>query len=350
MPRNSKLSSSKNLRKRRRTIKRFTVIGLSLVVLALVFTLGSYVVKQIVNAMATDDPPVSDTTQSTTTTLPPTTTTTHPVLTVNAPLATPRLTLYDITHDTMLYGQDADVPCAPASLTKILTSIVGIENTVEDEPITVGNEIKLIDPQSSRANLEVGQKLTREMLIDAMMLPSGNDAAYTMAAHVGRKVLGKENATDIEAVLAFTELMNAKARELGAVNSHFVNPDGIHHASHYTTAADMAQIAKYAMTIPELCASMSKSKVSVTLLSGQTKTWSNSNPMINPSSPYYYQGAKGMKTGYTNEAGRCVIVVAERNGVELVAVVMGSTTNNGRWVDAASLLDQGFALEASIHK
>lgn len=325
----------------KRTMRRIGVVSLFLVVIGLSVLLGWQVVRGI-KAITTGEQPISappHTSQTTSIT----TTTTHPTIAVNATLSSPRVVVYDVTHSALMYSQNADMKCYPASLTKLLTAIIATEECTSDEEFVVGSEISLVQKGSSLAYLEPGFRMTRDMIIDAMLLPSGNDAAYSIAAHIGRKLSGNPEISDLEALFAFTDKMNQKAHQLGAVNSHFTNPDGFFSPDHYTTAADMLEIAKAAIKYDNLKQTMAKTSARHTLLSGQDMVFKNSNAILNPSSPFYFEGATGMKTGWTNEAGHCVIVSAKKNGVEVIAVVMGGSSSNGRWQDAVNLLSEAFA-------
>ena len=162
------------------------------------------------------------------------------------------ITVYDVTSDKVLYEKNADTRCYPASTTKILTCLVTLKYAQSSTVFTVGNEIRLIDPQSSRAYLQIGQRLDLQTMLEAIMLPSGNDAAYTAAANIGRIIAGDQNLDASAAIKRFCSEMNKMAAELGAKDSHFENPDGIHQANHYTTAHDLALIAKAALAQPTL--------------------------------------------------------------------------------------------------
>lgn len=340
MKANNRKKQNLNARKRR-TYRRITVFFLFLAATCLLALLCWQIARGI-SAITTGDQPVSDLPDNNETTVV-TTTTTHPTITVNAQLSAPRVMVYDMTHNALLYSQNADMQCYPASLTKLLTAIIATEECTPEEEFKIGGELSLVQPGSSVAGLKKGYRLTRDMIIDAMLLPSGNDAAYSIGAHIGRKLSGDPGISDLEALFAFTDKMNQRALELGAVNSHFSNPDGYFSNDHYTTASDMLQIAKAAMSYENLRRTMAKTSARHVLLSGQDITFKNSNSIINPGSRHFFEGATGMKTGYTAESGYCVIASAKRNGVEMIAVVMGSASNDGRWSDAAALLNEAFA-------
>lgn len=254
----------------------------------------------------------------------------------------PYVALYDVDNDKILYSKNADERCYPASLTKLMTSIIALEYADADTVINVGNEVNMIAAGSSRAYLTAGSKMNLIQLLQAMLLPSGNDAAYVTAVQIGRIIAGDPEMDRYAAVSKFCEAMNQKAKALGCTNTHFVNPDGWHEADHYTTAADMVKIAKEAISHSEIVNVVSQSSVKTTLISGQTATWYNSNRLVNPTSASFYEGAFGLKTGTTDEAGRCLAACATRNGRTSIAIVMGAADETGRWEDARGLLDISF--------
>ncbi len=248
------------------------------------------------------------------------------------------IVLYDATNNKTLYSKNAEEQCYPASTTKLITALVTLQYANDSTVFTVGDEIRLIDPESSRAFLRIGNRLNLQMLLEALMLPSGNDAAYVAATHVGRMIAGNEGLSAQAAIAKFCEKMNEVAKSIGAKNTHFVNPDGMHNANHYTTAADMLLICKAAMENPTLAAVMSEEKVTRTFLSGETgATWYNTNYLLRTDTRYLYEGAIGLKTGHTDEAGYCLTAAAERDGVKLIAVLMNADNTSGRFEDATGL-------------
>ncbi len=201
----------------------------------------------------------------------------------------------------------------------------------------------MIDPQSSIAHLGRGNKLDLQTMLEAIILPSGNDAAYTAAANVGRIIKGDENISTKDAIKAFCDEMNVLAKELGAKNSHFANPDGIHDDNHYTTAADMALISKAALEQPLLAQVVGEEKAVRSLLSGEAGiTWHNTNYLLRTDNRFYLEGATGLKTGYTSEAGYCLAASAEKNNVKLIAIMMNSPNGDGRFDDAVGLFNVCF--------
>ena len=248
------------------------------------------------------------------------------------------IVLYDVTSDKIVYSKNADARCYPASTTKILTALVTIKHANADTVFTVGEEITLIDPQSSVAYLRQGHRLDLQTMLEAIMLPSGNDAAYTAAANVGRIIANDQSLDTRTAISRFCEEMNAVAKSLGTKNSHFANPDGIHDDNHYTTAADLALIAKAALNEPLLAKVVGEAKVVRSFLSGESGvTWFNTNELLSTESRFLFEDATGMKTGHTDQAGYCLAASAERDGVKLIAILMNASSKDGRFEDAKGL-------------
>ncbi len=251
--------------------------------------------------------------------------------------------LYDAEKDEILYSKDGEKKIYPASTTKMLTAITAWKVIHDkDYVITVGDEIHLIDPYSSVAGLEEGMQLTLEMMMDAMLMPSGNDAAYVLAVNCGRIYRRDPELSAEEAVRVFMELENRIADRIGAENTHFVTPDGIHDEDHYTTAVDLTKIADYARTIPIIKASCGKDRVEWNLPSGQTVSWNNTNRLLLEDSGQYAPACDGMKTGFTDEAGTCVVASAAVEGHTVIAAVMDGYSNTSKFDDANQLLKAGF--------
>jgi len=254
----------------------------------------------------------------------------------------PYVVLYDATADEVLYKKNANEKCYPASLTKLATALVALDYTKPEDVFTIGSEVSMISPGSSRAYLTAGTQLTMENLLQALLLPSGNDAAYAIAVQVGRIIGDDPDMDRYAAVSLFCKEMNKKAKELGCKKTKFANPDGYHESGHYTTAADMLCIAKAAVENDVIKNIMSQPQVTVRFISGQSVTWQSSNRLLIPENTYTYEGAFGLKTGTTDEAGKCLAACATRDGRTSIAIVMGSESENGRWDDARGLLDLSF--------
>ena len=245
----------------------------------------------------------------------------------------------DSSNGQILFDKNSTSKCYPASTTKILTSIVAIESINLDTTFTVGNEINLAEEGSSLAYLVQGEEISLKDLLYGLMLPSGNDAAYTIAVNVARILTGNPILTDNEAVTYFVNLMNEKAQEIGMVNSHFEVPDGYHNKNHYVTAQDMMRLLIYAQRVDILKQVASTQSYSTTALTGQEHTWINTNKLLDQNSSYYYEGVNGFKTGFHDDAGNCLIVTANINSREVFLIIMKSETDDTRYQDATILLD-----------
>ena len=222
----------------------------------------------------------------------------------------------------ILFEKDAFRRVPPASLTKIVTAIVAIENGRLDDivPIDFDSYEMVLDEQSSIMGLKPGDTPTLEDLLYGLMLPSGGDAAVAIARHIG----GTEE--------HFVEMMNEKVRDLGLVDTHFVNPHGLDAKDHYSSAYDMAALARYGLRNPVFRSLAATKKYEVK----GTRTYDvwNLNRLL-----YTYDGADGVKIGYTENALETIVASATRNGQRLIVSVMRS---NSRFTDAARLMDYYF--------
>jgi D-alanyl-D-alanine carboxypeptidase (penicillin-binding protein 5/6) len=251
----------------------------------------------------------------------------------------------------VLYDKQADERRYPASTTKILTALLALESGSLDEKVRVGAEADIPPADASRAGLRYGENLTVRQLLNALLIPSGNDAAYVLAAYVGRRAAGDPGMDAAEAVEKFVGMMNAWARELGASHSHFVNPDGYQDGDHYTTARDMALIARKAMEFDEFRKIVSTKQYKLPDVTGKdekgnpkkiTRLFANTNDLLKEGNPWYVESCTGIKTGHTSDAGFCLVSSAKRNGAEIIAVVMGSGEESV-WRDSAALLQWGIS-------
>ena len=238
----------------------------------------------------------------------------------------------------------------PASTTKILTALVVIQNEDLGRVVTVGDEINSLLPDASRAGLYIGEKITVRELLYALMLPSGNDAAYTLAVDLGRSLSNDKSMNSRDAITVFVALMNRTAQDLGAQSSHFINPDGYHHPDHYSTACDMALIAREAMQNPDFQQIVETraypAPEGVINENKQVFAWENTNRLLNKNDPYYLADVTGIKTGHTSQAGYCLVSSASRQGRNLIAVVLNST-EPGVLSSSIRLLEYGFSIEQS---
>ena len=214
---------------------------------------------------------------------------------------------YDMRQDVFLAQQgDGDARLYPASITKLLSCHVILQHMKPDAEVVVGDALELVQEDSSVADLKEGDKLTVEQLIAAMLLPSGNDAAQVAAVATGRAIAENENLTYEEAVAIFVEEMNRQAQALGMTNSHFANPDGFHHDDHYTTMNDLVTLCKTVLTNQTILKYTSRVEESVEL-SDRTLDWKNTNVLLNSESESYLPNTIGLKTGYTDKAGSCLV-------------------------------------------
>lgn len=250
--------------------------------------------------------------------------------------------VYDIQADEVLYAKNAEQQCYPASTTKILTAAVVLDNVAEDFQFTAGDELDYVHPESSLAFVNKGSILDLPTMIDAIILPSGNDASYVAAANVGRVIAGTDMITTEKAVQTFVDEMNRAAMYIGAENTHFTAPDGFHDDNHYTTVLDMLKISLYARQKPLLMESAGKANAYATFVSGEEISWENSNKLLHEYSDCYYMYANGFKTGMTDQAGYCVVATAKRFDHDVVCIVFGAETSDIRWNDTIALLDAAF--------
>ncbi|HUD00420.1 MAG TPA: D-alanyl-D-alanine carboxypeptidase family protein [Candidatus Polarisedimenticolaceae bacterium] len=221
----------------------------------------------------------------------------------------------------ILWAHNQDLPLPPASTAKILTALVVLDHSRTSDLVTIPAEAGRV--AGSTTQLSAGEKLSVGDLLHAMLLGSGNDAAIALALHTGKS-------TD-----KFVEQMNHKAQTLGAVRTRFFNPTGMPHPSQLTTAQDLALITKAALENSEL-----RNIVGKTTYPWRSKRWQgaieNSNKLLSS-----YDGAIGVKTGNTREAGYCLVAAAQRDGQTYIAVVL-SSQEKAVWRDATQLLDFAF--------
>lgn len=244
----------------------------------------------------------------------------------------------------VLFEKNADKKMFPASTTKNMVALLALENLQLDEVVKVGEEIKLISWDASKAGLEIGDRITVEELIWAILLRSGSDAVHTVAVQVARKASGNTSMEAKEAIKYFVDMMNERAVRLGAKNTHFITPDGYQHPDHYSTAYDLAIIAREAMShdfFRNVVKAPSYEKKDTH--SQETMLWPNRNELVNPQGKYYYPYATGIKTGHTSNAGYCLISSAEKDGLSVISVTLNSLEDEGRWTDAKKILE--YALE-----
>jgi len=246
--------------------------------------------------------------------------------------------VYDTASREMLYcNTDSTESLYPASITKLFTAYVALEILEPDTVITAGRELGLLQPGSSTAWIAYGSRLTAQMLVEAMLLPSGNDAAYVLAAAAGRVLSDDEKTSAKDSVAIFMQEVNRRGKELGLVNTYFENPDGYHSESHHSCPGDLATIGELALSNEIIAEYVGLQQDSVVFKSGETITWYNTNRLLNPESAWYCEEAVGMKTGYTKEAGYCLLAAFETEEGHILVGIFDAENKLSRYGDAAEL-------------
>ncbi len=228
--------------------------------------------------------------------------------------------LYQPDTKSFVYTKNSDKRLHMASTTKIMTAMVALEQARDlDEAVKI--DPSAVGVEGSSAYLREGDVVTVKELLYALLLQSANDAAVALACHIGGGIEG------------FADMMNRKVSELGLKDTHFMNPHGLDDREHYTTAHDLALIAAEAMKneqFTEICSTYKK-----TIVTGdRTRTYTNHNKLLKS-----YDGAIGVKTGFTDESGRCLVGAAERDGLRFITVTLDAPSD---WADHKAMLDLGF--------
>ncbi|TYZ22536.1 D-alanyl-D-alanine carboxypeptidase family protein [Selenomonas ruminis] len=234
--------------------------------------------------------------------------------------------LIEASTGRVIWEKNADEEHYPASTTKMMTGILGLEN--------IGPRTEVfISPQASGTedcflDIHAGERLTAEELITGMLMVSDNGAAVAVAEQVDGSVP------------TFANRMNAKAKELGMEHTHFENPNGLPNPNHHSTVRDMAKLARYAMENPKFREIVGTKNRTIKWAFPATKQLAveNTNKLLGR-----YKGMTGIKTGWTSAAGGCLAAAAKRNGVELIVVLMKTPTPDDRFRDAEKILDYGFS-------
>lgn len=234
-----------------------------------------------------------------------------------------RCIVYDRASKTMIYGKNEEVKGAMASTTKIMTATIVLENANLKEEVEIS--AKAGGTGGSRLGLKRGDKISVNDLLYGLMLRSGNDAAVALAEHVGGSVEG------------FAELMNKKAEELGLTSTHFVTPHGLDNSEHYTTAYELAKLTDYALQ-NEKFTSIVGTKVATIYINGSPRQIANTNELLGT-----LNGVVGVKTGFTNNAGRCLVTETKRGDMDIITVVLGADAKKYRTQDSIKLIEYSFA-------
>lgn len=248
--------------------------------------------------------------------------------------------LMDMASGRVLYSKNLDERVFPASLTKIMTGILALENGNMSDTVSATYEaLKDITLEDSQMGLLIGEEITMEQLVNAMLVYSANDASNVIAIQIAGSVE------------KFVEMMNQKAQELGMTGTNYVNACGSHDDNHYTTARDLAILTKYAMQNEQFREIVKKTIYKIP----PTNKFSNERVLVNTnlflstirSTYYYYPPAIGIKTGHTSQAGYCLVSAATYSDIELMAIVMNCQNVDTReqaysYIDSKELFDFGF--------
>ena len=227
--------------------------------------------------------------------------------------------IVDVDSSVILYQKEPNRKLAPASTTKIATAVIALENYELSKEIIVKN----IDPTGAQMGLAPGQIITIENLLYGLLLPSGNDAAFVLA----EKFPGGER--------KFVEKMNAKAKELNMINTNFTNVSGFEDKDHYSTSLDLARLSAYALKNPIFAKIVATPEITIVdANAGQSKKLKNLNKLLGST-----LGATGIKTGWTEDAGECLVASAKRNGHTIISVILHS---DDRFGESEKLLKWAF--------
>ena len=228
----------------------------------------------------------------------------------------------DRNSKEILYGKKENEKVKMASTTKIMTALVVIQNTNLNNTVEVSK--KAAETGGSRLKIKKGDKISVKDLLYGLMLRSGNDAAVALAEYVGGSVE------------RFANLMNEKSKELQLNNTHFVTPHGLDDDEHYTTAFELALITDYALE-NEIFAKIVKTKTANITVNGKTRTINNTNELLGN-----LNGVYGVKTGFTNGAGRCLVTAIKRENMDIICVVLGADAKKNRTKDSIKLIENVF--------
>lgn len=305
------------------------------------------------------DPTTEATTEATTQTTEPEPT--WMTLPPSRQLTAKQYFVYDVDADTFLtISGDENERIYPASVTKLFTCYVALQFLQPDQLITVGDELDMVAAGSSVAELRKGDKLTVSQLVEAMLLPSGNDAAHVLATNAGRSIKGNSDATAQDYVAAFMEEMNRQTKEVGMTGANFANPDGIHRSNHYMTFRDLAVLGKLSVENSTIMKNAlisndivdfqdrGEHKQTTEVYGGSTTEelsptsvkWKNTNALIDPVSQYYCPYATGLKTGQTPSAGSCLLSSFAYMDKQYIIGVFGCPDVDARFEDTLQLFNQ----------
>ena len=260
--------------------------------------------------------------------------------------------VYDVRNKDLIYSHQGDSKAYPASVTKVITALAALSNAKLEDKITVGAELDITYEGSSPsvANIKKGDTWTLRQLLYALLLPSGNDAGYEIAALTIDSMHPGNNYEAHEKIRMFSDLMNEVCAKVGATNSHFLTPDGNSYykadgswderiSNHYLTANDMIKIANYAFTFGALAEVVQTASVSLKTVNGQSYSFTNTNQFLRSNHVNYFEYVVGLKTGTTNPAGNCIVTAAEFNRRFIIIATFYNTTSTNRYTNTRYLYD-----------
>ncbi len=239
--------------------------------------------------------------------------------------------LMDADTGNILYEKNSNEQCYPASVTKLMTALLVVENCNMSDTLTVSsNAVASVKYGDATAGLKKGEEFTIEQALNIMLIKSANDMAYALGEYVGGSIAN------------FATMMNKKAEELGCLNTHFSNASGLTDVNHYTTAYDMALICRAVIDVPAIMNAISYTKsysVPPTNMTSDTRYYKLSHSMV--TGKYLYEHCIGGKTGYTDAAGHTLATFAEKDGLRLICIIFNSTDEE-RYQDTTALFEYAF--------
>jgi len=243
--------------------------------------------------------------------------------------------LIDAKNDKIIYEKNSNKKVYPASTTKILTAIIALENCSLNEVVTASSTaINSLPAGYSNASIIEGENLTVEQLLTMFLIHSANEAGFILAEYIS-------GSTE-----AFAQKMNEKANELGCTNSNFTNPSGIHEDNHFSSASDLAKIASYCMKNNTFRKIVSMKSCTIPATNKSTSRFYRNTNRLLQNGEYFYSSCIGIKTGFTSPAKNCLISASNKDGIELICVVLGgdTTSNNKdtRYLDTINLFEYGY--------
>lgn len=254
----------------------------------------------------------------------------------------------DMESGVVIYEKEVDKSQYPASITKLLTALIAIENSeMTDRVVFSEDSVYCLEYGDAHIGMRAGEELSMRDALYGMMLASANEVAYAIAETVGKNIaMQEEGSAFVEEEDSrkyydiFIEKMNERAEELGATNSHFVNPNGLHDENHYTTAHDMAVIAAELFKHKEAVDMMKtrSHKIEPTNLVEEERYVAQNHGMLSEESEYYYENYAGGKTGYTEEAKNTLVTYADNGDMQLVCVAL-KTGPNHVYQDTRAMFD-----------